>query len=325
MKKIAIIGAGLSGLTLATHLKGLAQITLFEKARGVGGRLSTRYTDTHEFDHGAQYFTVRSSIFRQFLTPFLQLGTVQEWRPKVLTLCKGEKPYQRQYFEPHYVAAPRMNSLCKAMAENLDVKLKTTISHFSKFENMWQLHTLGGEVLEGFDWVISAVPAPQSSQLMPKEFSGHAALSNIEMTGCYSLMVGLDRAIIFPFEAAVVKESPIGWIAYNSKKPDRTETHSLLAQTTNDWAETHLEEEAVIVQKMLVSELSDLLALDLSDCSSIILHRWRYANTQKPGKEDYLLDAAHNLGACGDWCLNGRVESAFLSGYRLANKLKERL
>jgi len=46
MPKIAIIGAGLSGLILAHSLKEHANITIFEKARGVGGRMSTRYANT---------------------------------------------------------------------------------------------------------------------------------------------------------------------------------------------------------------------------------------------------------------------------------------
>ena len=60
MKKLAIIGSGLSGLTLANHLKDEFDVTVFEKSRGVGGRLATRRVDTYAFDHGAQYFTART-------------------------------------------------------------------------------------------------------------------------------------------------------------------------------------------------------------------------------------------------------------------------
>ena len=43
MTKIAIIGAGLAGLTLARALPAHAEVTLFEKSRGIGGRMATRY------------------------------------------------------------------------------------------------------------------------------------------------------------------------------------------------------------------------------------------------------------------------------------------
>ena len=43
MVKIAIIGSGLAGISTALLLKDQAEITLFEKARGVSGRMSTRW------------------------------------------------------------------------------------------------------------------------------------------------------------------------------------------------------------------------------------------------------------------------------------------
>ncbi len=63
-KKIAIIGAGISGLILAQRLKDHADIVVYEKARGVGGRMSTRYADPFYFDHGTQFFTARTDAFQ---------------------------------------------------------------------------------------------------------------------------------------------------------------------------------------------------------------------------------------------------------------------
>jgi|GEM_PF-3948416 len=56
-KNIAIIGAGLSGLSVASFLKDHAAITIFEKAWGFGGRMSTRYTDDFQFDASSSEFT----------------------------------------------------------------------------------------------------------------------------------------------------------------------------------------------------------------------------------------------------------------------------
>lgn len=44
-KRIAIIGAGFGALTLANRLHPKAAVTLFEKARGLGGRMSTRQAE----------------------------------------------------------------------------------------------------------------------------------------------------------------------------------------------------------------------------------------------------------------------------------------
>ena len=76
--KIAIIGAGISGLTAAMHLNDVAEITLFEKSRGAGGRICSRYTDRYSFDHGAQFFTARSPEFKEFLKPLIKSGVIVE-------------------------------------------------------------------------------------------------------------------------------------------------------------------------------------------------------------------------------------------------------
>ena len=51
MKKIAVIGTGLSALSLAYHLPAL-DITFFEKSWRPGGRISTRKHNQYAFDHG---------------------------------------------------------------------------------------------------------------------------------------------------------------------------------------------------------------------------------------------------------------------------------
>ena len=56
---VAVIGAGISGLFAARTLadRGL-NVKVFDKGRGLGGRMSTRRVDGKScFDHGAQYFT----------------------------------------------------------------------------------------------------------------------------------------------------------------------------------------------------------------------------------------------------------------------------
>ena len=60
MKKISIIGTGLSAIFSAIHLRKNTdlEINLFDKARGLGGRLATRRAEDGKFDHGAQYFSI---------------------------------------------------------------------------------------------------------------------------------------------------------------------------------------------------------------------------------------------------------------------------
>ena len=50
------------------------------------------------------------------------------------------------------------------------------------------------------------------------------------------------------------------------------------------------------------------------------LHAWRYANMKKTPLQ-LLVDEKNQLAACGDWCLQGRIESAFISAIRTAETI----
>ena len=54
-RHVAIIGAGMAGLAAARALTQAGHtVTLFEKSRGVGGRVATRRIGDCIVDHGAQ-------------------------------------------------------------------------------------------------------------------------------------------------------------------------------------------------------------------------------------------------------------------------------
>lgn len=69
MPRFAVVGAGLSGLMCARTLQdhGL-DVTVFEKSRGLGGRMANRRAEPNlRFDHGAQYFTARDHNFALYV------------------------------------------------------------------------------------------------------------------------------------------------------------------------------------------------------------------------------------------------------------------
>jgi hypothetical protein len=317
---IAIIGAGLAGLTLAQQLNDMANITVFEKARGVSGRLATRSADAFQFDHGAQYFTARDARFQTFLQPYIKSGVVQEWTPKVLTLALGEKPYKRDWFEPHYVAVPSMTALAKHMAADLDIKLQTQITALTKVDHHWQLTDQHQQTHGPFDWVLCTAPAPQAYQLMPDSFAAKNQLLSVQPTPCFSLMLGFNNALKLNFDAAEVKNSAIRWICVNSHKPKRPTAFTLLIHTDAAWSSAHINDDPTDVQHYLLQTLEQLLAQALAP-EHIALHRWLYAGTAIPLGQDCLIDTDQSLGVCGDGCIDGRVEAAFLSAMGLATKL----
>ena len=79
------------------------------------------------------------------------------------------------------------------------------------------------------------------------------------------------------------------------------------------------------ISSHLLSEIADIVGVD-GECADVCrLHRWRYANVDSQDGEDCFIDSAARLAACGDWFMRGRIESAFLSGFSLVQKLSAAL
>jgi predicted NAD/FAD-dependent oxidoreductase len=69
----------------------------------------------------------------------------------------------------------------------------------------------------------------------------------------------------------------------------------------------------------MLSKVKSLI--EIENPSHITLHAWRFANIQKQKSELFFVDNDQQLSACGDWCIQGRVESAFISAFKLAQHI----
>ena len=89
-KTVAVIGAGISGITAASNLamKGF-NVTIFEKSRGPGGRCATRCEKDFRFDHGAQYFTVSNDQFKNQVEVWLEEKIIAEWPARIVSTDGG--------------------------------------------------------------------------------------------------------------------------------------------------------------------------------------------------------------------------------------------
>lgn len=319
---VAIIGAGLAGLTAARELQPHAKVSVFEKSRGLGGRIATRYADPYQFDHGAQHFTAKSDAFKQWLVPLLEAGIVAQWNARFAEMHRCEIQTMRRWGEPfpHYVAVPRMNVLGTYLGEGLSVLRECTIASIRGEAGAWELLDDKQQSLGTFDWVIVSAPAAQACALMPDSFAHHAALQSPQMLGCYALMLGFEQPLPLPWDAALIKGADISWVSVNSSKPQRDTGFSLVAHSTNAWAQSHIDDALEPAQAHLMRELSEVIGHDVSKAAHVAVHRWRYANIEKQlhGFECFT-DSAQQLIACGDWCIRGRIEAAFLSGLAAAN------
>lgn len=324
-KKIAIIGAGLSGLHIARELSNGYDIHIFEKARGVGGRMSTRYTDNYSFDHGAQCFTIRTQEFEDFLTPFIENSTVQEWKGRVINLEIGKKPTERKWNETHFVFAPKMNALCKHLAAGLNIKLSTKIKPLGeKTSDKWQLFNDEDVKLGEFDFVISTAPPEQTIVLFEDIIDHNSHITQSKLAPCFALMLGFPKPWSRDWIAAKIHNNPIKWVSINSSKPGRrNEATSIVCHTRQNWSEQNLESSLEENKNILLSEFKKITDINPSDADHIDLHRWRFATIDKSDKLGPYFDAKQCLASTGDWCNTSRIEEVFLASNELINLIKK--
>lgn len=318
--RIAIVGAGIAGLTVAGVLAPRAQITVFEKSRGVGGRMATRRAGPWQFDHGTQFFTARSSSFRSFLDPHIASGVVGQWSGRVVYLESGKPPRKRLWFEPHYVACPSMSALCKVASNGIAVHTGVEVAPLSaRTAGAWALEDATGAPLGSFDAVICTAPAPQTVRLLDRHLAPDAALRRVRYRACFALMLGLEDGRAPGWIAGKARDNPIEWIAVQSTRPGRSPAAAMVAHASADWSDRHLESDAGGVQRILQHAFGELTGIDASRATHAALHRWRYALLDpETATGAPFLSLSQGLAATGDWCSASRVEDAWHAGRRLA-------
>lgn len=322
MKRIAIIGAGIAGLHLACRLGSSASVTVFEKARGVGGRMSTRYAEPFTFDHGAQHFTARTAEFRNFLAPWIKRGVVQLWNPNMVILSGTGSLSDKTWSEPHYVACPNMNSLCKEMAREVDARTSVEVAPLTlRGPDGWALTDATGQLLGSYDWVISTAPHVQTARLFETVLDPKRPLPVRNLQPCYCFMLGLALPWPHHWHAAIVNNSPISWIALNNSKTGRSSAPSLVVHADAAWSAQHLEDAPHQVESALLDELRRLGIFDGEHFSYRSLHRWRYAKAPESMGDGPYIDDTLGLAAAGDWTGTGRVEDAWMQAELLSQHI----
>lgn len=320
-QSIAVIGAGIAGLSCAHKLEHLGfKVDIYEKSSGPSGRMSTRRGDGWSADHGAQYFTARSSEFNQALSVWLGNNTVAEWHPKIKVL---ENNLWRDNIakEKRYVGVPNMNSLGKDLASDLSIRYKTTIHQITRQNNQWALNCVElGELPKTYDHLVIAIPAAQASALCAHlDHDIEELTASANMDACWSMMAYFPNKPLvdhLDFDAAFINQGIISWICRNTSKPSRSGLDYWTIQATPEWSNEFIESTPEIVAEHLLNALKDI-GFNCDD-AQISMHRWRYARGHVNTEPKFHLSHDQQLSLCGDWLYGGRVEGAWLSGYHLA-------
>ncbi len=303
--RTAIVGAGIAGLACARRLTeaGLV-VSVFDKARGVGGRLATRRADVKgeeiAFDHGASHFTARSEGFVRLLRNWQRDGFAAPWP------AAGADAW---------VGTPTMTAPLKRLAEDLDVTLSCAVTALVRTRTGWTLHSEAKRIGE-FDTVVIAIPAEQAAPLLSlHDFEMARAAMSVRSYPCWSAMLAFE----YPIDSLpdfIRGAGPIMMASRDNEKPGRMPGERWVVQANWHWSEAHLTHDSIGVAEMLHAALGDVAGRELPRPVHSAAHRWLFS--QPSGQDPRLLwNSELGLGACGDWLSYGFAEYAWLSGHIL--------
>ena len=319
---IAIIGAGLAGLTCATALKGLVpNLKVFEKSIFPGGRVTRFRAGEYEFNHGAQYFTVNNPLFWNIVSAWQTEGIVRPWDGWIVELDKGQVS-RADMATQKFVGYPRMQMVAENLAKNCDLTVSANISELEKQKDGgWRIFNERGDYLGAFDIIIIATTAHQVSDLCSQVSNISELADQVAMTVCWCGMFAFEPGLELPFDAAYVLNSPLSWISRYQKAAQRDDLDCWVLHASPEWSQQYAASFRGRVMHALLQAFWEATDLPEAKPVSSSVHCWKHATPINPIDQDSLFDETEAIGACGDWCTAPRIEGAVLSGFSMADRV----
>lgn len=318
-KRVAVIGAGVSGIACAHVLRGAGFApVIFEKSRGLGGRLATRRADGGlSIDHGAQFLTAHTPGFQAVIRHAQSAGTMAPWAPDVRA---GDRPSAEDWL----VGVPAMNAFLKPMISGVETYLGCAVSAIVREGAGWHVHCADTKLDETFQHVVCTAPAPQAHKLLAEDHPFGDRLLDVSIAPCWALLFGVEGGLQIDGDVWRSNDADLRWLARNTSKPRRAgAVEGWIAHAGPVWSIHHLEHTAEDAQALLLSLVEERLGMTLPSLVYARAHRWRYALTTAPLGVPYMCSDDRTLFVGGDWCLGARVEYAYQSGAAIAAALIE--
>lgn len=305
----AVIGAGIAGLLLARVLSARGEdVVVYEKSRGLGGRLATKRVDEAVFDSGAQYFTAKSERFAGLVAEWAARGVVVPW--------PGASAHR-------WIAKPSMNALAKMLAEGLDVRRESQVVKVQRESGGWEL-TINNQAARRAGRLVLTAPLPQSLALLNAggvDLPGTltAELAALTYHPCVALLLTLEGPSAVPAEGVALAAGPVRWIADNSKKGiSPGKAAAVTVHLSSAFAAEHYDKTETELAALVVPEIASRLG---SPVSKVTLQRWRLSEPAATYAQPCVWLPELSLGLAGDSFGGPRVEAAALSGLALAERM----
>jgi renalase len=311
--RVVVVGAGLAGLVAARHLvEAGADVLVVDKGRSPGGRMATRRIGGATFDHGAQFFTVRTPAFRRQVDDWINRGLARTWT----------HGFSSDDGHPRYVAPAGMNSLAKDVAVGLDVECSTMAfavrrDATASSGRRWSVVIDDGSVRSG-DAVIVTTPLPQAfALLVDAGIPLDDELLRTDYDRTIALLTVLDRPPAVPAPGGVQDPtSEFSFIADNAAK-GVSRIPAVTFHAAAGWSEAHWDEPV----EVLAAALEELARPWLG--RAVIVDRqvkkWRFATPRTVSSDPCWVSADGDLVLAGDAFDGPRIEAAHNSGLAAAH------
>ena len=310
MRRVVIVGAGLSGLVAANELQAAGvEVAVVDKGGSPGGRLATRRIGTATLDHGAQFFTVRTSAFQHRVDDWIDRGLVTVW----------SHGFGSTEVHPRFVAPAGMNSLAKDLAVGLDVSCSTRAVAVRPSGSQWQVASEDGAVRVA-DRVVVTTPLPQASALLADAgIDLDERLMGTDYDRTIALLATLDRPPrIDPPGGVQRPNDEVSFVADNVAK-GVSATPALTLHASAAWSQNHWERDTADVLAALV----DLAGPWLGDATvgEAQVKKWRFATPRTSWPDQCWVSAGGGVVLAGDAFNGPRIEAAHNSGLAAAHAL----
>ena len=317
MQSCIVVGAGLAGLVAAGILEDAGlRVTVLEKEGKVGGRMRTDTIQGAVFDHGAQFFTVRSDRFEEIAHAWISAGVAEEWT-RGFADASGK---QREDGHPRYRGTRGMTSIAEHLALGLDIKTGVEVSSLRRDEQDWQV-AAGGIVHKAHALVLTP---PSSLALTDKNglslpTEARSALENIVYDPCIAVMALPKGSGAVPEPGGVqIGDDPLFWVADNRQK-GISGVPALTVHAGPEWSREHLCSDDETVSRLLLEEARDYVGTEVEAAA---VYRWEYSQPVGLYEERFVyVEGPPPLVFCGDAYGGPKVEGAVLSGIAAAEKL----
>jgi renalase len=339
MIDIAIIGAGIAGLTCAQQLQQAGkQVVLIDKSRGLGGRLATRRLAGTHADHGVCYLKAKIDYrsdrlrqrFQQWIDELVSVGILRVWTDGIHNLAATGELQPPNKFAPCYAAPLGATSIAKYLGRDLEIVGDKLITAITPIEHGWQLSTSDPDWSLTAAQVIVATPPAQALAITRETIDPDC----LQQLSSVHFSRSITAIAVYPASQQTaattiqwrgiqsIDHLTLAWIGLDSSKQLTPTNPVLVVQSSAAFAAQNFDapDLSVIGQQLL--DLVEPLIHPLHSPELVQVHRWGYAFAENPLSISFLTaQTAAPLYFCGDWCGGNRVESAYQSGMAIADRI----